>query len=980
MSKFYSQQLPVCKVIPPLGYGSRKSAWLSSGLMEWFTGVLSVSLLSTLLGLTWYQPVLAEVICQPVACPDSYQLKPLCDEFGLVHNPKVTAFPPAELCSDVVTGESHLANCFEGCQYPLNGPFPVLEIDEIDESCNEMGGKSVDFTGIFLDVDGLSPNIPCILSKDKSPVAKKLELIDPACSGSTCDGKFLQVKKDDQQIEKVVILDSVKDLLNAKVERSGVATDGVTQLLLRMKSEDPIIFTLNEAQETSTLSNCKWGKLMQRDGSQANCGSVTAMPEDVGGEKYVFAAYQSPLNFPLEASTGLMSAKVTIEARKKVGEKPVDQRELQLEPPPVILVHGVWDGPSTIWKNFSNSLEKERYTVYFVAHNSGEFPAAGTFDPLSTNSVAISQLITKTQEALKNLRTHEIAASQVDIVAHSMGGLIARATVKTQNYGYQYNRMDNYKKGDFHKIITIGTPHQGTRIADVLVNGKCHSKMICTPHVEQKCLSVLDKEICTPEIPKKCVSVSSTLEQILPKSLPFLGSHPLGPAVYGFQTGSTAIKNLGETPVPSHSIVAGAPTAPDEDVLEGGLNSLFDLFGLKAVGDKGNEDLRTIDDILGGDGQHDVIVPIESQRGGLTDTATTLTNQRMTHLAEPRSNEVHNRVLELLRQSPDDLSVFSHFTALQGGKSDLNFKDDQNRCQATTNTKSSLRDTASDAVISFEPQIGTMVTPGQQVKFLFDIQGGSVQKSVLFTIGDNLYIVKGAPPYTLDYTVPANTGGKINVYALTASSDPNEEAYAVESYLIVKLPEMDANATTDTVAFNSEGNVTETQAVFSGGISVDGGPFKKVIEFGDNLEHGAGAQSVTVKGIIIPDPKHDGKPADIFAFGEYTPYGDDLNDTTCPTQVANPEAVPFYVMESLPKNYVTWEGTKTPSSIPAFLYKNVMLKSGEAQEFILFEGPFDARGCLSISFGYLLQESGAVVYNHHTATIDNSIGVTVRKK
>jgi hypothetical protein len=85
-------------------------------------------------------------------------------------------------------------------------------------------------------------------------------------------------------------------------------------------------------------------------------------------------------------------------------------------------------------------------------------------------------------------------------------------------------------------------------------------------------------------------------------------------------------------------------------------------------------------------------------------------------------------------------------------------------------------------------------------------------------------------------------------------------------------------------------------------------------------------------------------------------------------------------MQSLPKDYVVWEGAKTPSTIPAFLYQNVTLNAGEAQEFTLFEGPFDARGCLSISFGYRLQDSGIVVYNHRTATVDNALGVTVRKK
>lgn len=191
-----------------------------------------------------------------------------------------------------------------------------------------------------------------------------------------------------------------------------------------------------------------------------------------------------------------------------------------------------------------------------------------------------------------------------------------------------------------------------------------------------------------------------------------------------------------------------------------------------------------------------------------------------------------------------------------------------------------------------------------------------------------------------------------------------------------------------TFAWDATGEPVKSGAILKGGISVAGGPYQKLVKFSDQLGHGGQAQSVTIKGSITPDPKHDGKLADVFVFGEYVSYGgSDLGEQSCPPdpEVKSPF---FYAMKgspkndadaSKPRNYVLWEGPKTPTTVPV-LYEGVSLKTGQEQQFTLFEGPFDARGCLSISFGYHLKESAVVVYNHHTTAVDNTIGVTVRKK
>jgi hypothetical protein len=67
-----------------------------------------------------------------------------------------------------------------------------------------------------------------------------------------------------------------------------------------------------------------------------------------------------------------------------------------------------------------------------------------------------------------------VAAVQADVVAHSLGGLMARgmAHVGTDFVGTPIFYGDaSYGQGYIHKLITLGTPHLGTNLALRTVNG-----------------------------------------------------------------------------------------------------------------------------------------------------------------------------------------------------------------------------------------------------------------------------------------------------------------------------------------------------------------------------------------------------------------------------------------------------------------------------------------------------------------------------
>lgn len=59
-----------------------------------------------------------------------------------------------------------------------------------------------------------------------------------------------------------------------------------------------------------------------------------------------------------------------------------------------------------------------------------------------------------------------LAATQADVVGHSMGGLLARVYA-SESYHPQYRRAENYGRGDIRRLVTLNTPHFGSELAEL---------------------------------------------------------------------------------------------------------------------------------------------------------------------------------------------------------------------------------------------------------------------------------------------------------------------------------------------------------------------------------------------------------------------------------------------------------------------------------------------------------------------------------
>ena len=106
----------------------------------------------------------------------------------------------------------------------------------------------------------------------------------------------------------------------------------------------------------------------------------------------------------------------------------------------LLFIHGWTSSPIACWSTFITKLEplvKEAgYTKYLTM-------GYNTSRPINENGKLLSLYL-----------QNKLNGAKVDIVAHSMGGLVARSA------------LENYGKGDLvQNLITLGTPHKGSPVA-----------------------------------------------------------------------------------------------------------------------------------------------------------------------------------------------------------------------------------------------------------------------------------------------------------------------------------------------------------------------------------------------------------------------------------------------------------------------------------------------------------------------------------
>lgn len=141
------------------------------------------------------------------------------------------------------------------------------------------------------------------------------------------------------------------------------------------------------------------------------------------------------------------------------------ERNLRVGPRPLVLVHGYWADWS-MWARWPSMLQDTHRSIDWKAFAVGERPGNGKMD-MGESATSLKPTKTISQNAAELARYIRYAqefsnAWHVDIVAHTMGGLVARQ--------YIHQSMPIYPDGkpQVAHLMMLGTPNLGSPCADVM--------------------------------------------------------------------------------------------------------------------------------------------------------------------------------------------------------------------------------------------------------------------------------------------------------------------------------------------------------------------------------------------------------------------------------------------------------------------------------------------------------------------------------
>jgi len=361
---------------------------------------------------------------------------------------------------------------------------------------------------------------------------------------------------------------------------SGVSSDGVTQVLVRIPANqagDSFTLTLINDQGQQSSSTSADGGLYALGGNPGSASSTMTVQAQNTSPPTAFAVYSAPSNYyrgTQDAAAAQRDITLQVNCSDANGSPSQQTANVLIVRPPVVLVHGLWSNPGQTWNNFSpaspqnqslwNNALSKRYVDYstpvsgITATTPSYLPALTT---VSGSALGLAYnapyVLSQVQAAVNDLENHyNVAAVQADVVAHSMGGNISRVMATLPNF----TNPNNYGAGPVHKLITIGTPHTGTPLADALLPNSSSDPNACV----RKAL-----QLAADDVSLQTVTIGGNVANGAVGDLQFpqllYGTTQTFPIAY--IAGQTNTSNLALLNVPSEVVVDGIPVPTESQVL-----------------------------------------------------------------------------------------------------------------------------------------------------------------------------------------------------------------------------------------------------------------------------------------------------------------------------------------------------------------------------------------------------------------------------
>lgn len=251
-------------------------------------------------------------------------------------------------------------------------------------------------------------------------------------------------------------------------EASALSEDGVATGIVVVKTDgnSPVTIAIQNVGGVAPYAD---NFLKHAPGTSVASLTVSTL-WSINGAYYAVALFQAPVSAPVSQEQTYSAGVIASQNGSQIASASVN-----LVLPPVILVHGLW-GDATSLSHMQSYLNGTGlwYRQYitpicyskYLAFDARKDPLTDGKHPCEITSR--NALETEINSMLASLDSDHVVGGRVDIIAHSMGGLVLRNYASQKGYASLRNRM----LGQFHTVTTLNSPEIGSLLANFLIDNR----------------------------------------------------------------------------------------------------------------------------------------------------------------------------------------------------------------------------------------------------------------------------------------------------------------------------------------------------------------------------------------------------------------------------------------------------------------------------------------------------------------------------